>query len=64
MDFLFADFADVLERLEPGFIKNNFEGLSKIQERIWSLPAIVSYRDSRFKAMPCNGPSAVWGGKA
>lgn len=64
MDILLADFVDVLERFEPGFVKTNFQGLYAVHERVWGLPAIAAYRDSRFKAMPCNGPSAIWGGKA
>jgi hypothetical protein len=63
MDFLFADFGDVLQRLEPGLLKK-FEGLHNLTERIWAIPAIAKYKVERFKPMPCNGPTAVWGNKA
>ncbi len=63
VDIVVADFLDVLSRLDEGLLRDHFPHLEKLRVRVWDLPAIAKYRDSRFKAMPCNGPSAIWGNK-
>lgn len=62
-DFIMADFLDVLERMDPGLIKDHFPKLFKLLEKVWAIPTLAKYKESKFKPFPSNGPAAIWGNK-